>query len=131
MRFEKQLIKAAVCGAMLSLVGGVAAAQEVPERGLIVQWSAKAKQARALGILDRSATPANALYDVRARYAVSMASKRTIGTGAEVFGVGRDIIEHFGQVVAACDDLIACNNDGADWYFTFFKFTCYPFAANV
>jgi serine protease len=105
MRFKKQLIKAAVCGAMLSMVGGVAVAQEVPERGIIVQWSAKAKQARALGILDRSATPANALYDVRARYAVSMVSKRTIATGAEVFGVGRDITDT--ELAALIADLSA------------------------
>ena len=105
MRFKKQLIKAAVCGAMVSLVSGVATAQEGSERGLIVQWSAKAKQARALGILDSSATPANALYDVRARYAVSMASKRTMGTGAEVFRVGRDMTDT--ELAALIADLSA------------------------
>jgi serine protease len=103
MKFQKQLIRAAVCGAMLSLVGGVAAAQSGPELGLIIQWSAKAKQARALGIVDRSATPASALYDIRTRYAVSMVSKRTIGTGAEVFRVGRDMTDT--EIAALIADL--------------------------
>jgi serine protease len=93
MRLKKQLIQAAVCGAMLSMVGGVAAAQEGLEPAIIIKWSAKAKQERALGIIDSSATPARALYDVRARYGVSMASKRTMGSGGEVFSVGRDVTD--------------------------------------
>jgi serine protease len=105
MSLKKQLIRAAVCGAMLSFIGGVAAAQEGPERGVIIYWSAKAKQARALGIIDPGATPARALADVRARYGVSMVSKRTMSTGGEVFRVGRDMTD--AELAALIADLSA------------------------
>ena len=92
MRFKKQLIRAAVCGAMLSLVSGIAAAD--PARQVIIQWSQLAKNAKVLGSFgDDSVTAAGTLYTMRSRYGIGMTSLRTIGTGAEVFRVGRDMTD--------------------------------------
>jgi serine protease len=111
MSFNKQLIRAAVCGAMLSLVGGVAAAQDGPSLGVIVKWSDKAKLGRPLGTVDSSATPARVLYNIRSTYGVGMISRRTMGTGAEVFRVGRDMTD--AELATLIADL---NNDPAVEY---------------
>lgn len=91
MKFKKQLIRSAVCAAMLSMFGGVATAQEWPALNVIVKF--KPRLSLASGIADSSATPANALYRIRSTYGVGMVSKRTMGTGAEVFRVGRGMTD--------------------------------------
>jgi len=110
MRFKKQLIRAAVCGAMLSLGSGVAVAEDGtghgnslgPQLRVIIKWSDQAKQAKLLGSVDSSLpSAANALYRVRSVHAVGMSSLRTTGTGAEVFRVGRDMTEEELDVLVA------------------------------
>jgi serine protease len=91
MRFEKQLIRAAVCGAML--VSGVAVAQDELKPQLIIKWSKAANDAKVLGSVDSTATAAGALYNIRSTYAVGMRSLRTMATGGEVFRVGRDMTD--------------------------------------
>ena len=88
MKFKKQLLQAAVCGAVLSLASSIALAQEGPTQKIIVQW----KKSR-LGLIDSTLSPANALAEVKARYGTGMTSMRTIGTGAEVLRVDRNLTD--------------------------------------
>jgi len=82
MKFKKQLFRAAMCGAVLSLASGVAGAQQSAEAGppqqILVKWKPK-----SLTMADTTVSAARALSDASARFGTQLESKRTI-VGFEV-----------------------------------------------
>jgi len=89
MKFKKQLLKAAMCGAALSLISGVGMAQEsIVSQQLIVGWK---QQPGQLGFAGASANAAAALAEAGDRHGVSLRGLRMIATGGQVVRISNDV----------------------------------------